>query len=418
MNEIRIPRLGWSMEEGVFVGWLKRSGDAVAVGDALFEMEGEKAAQEIESVDAGVLVMAPDCPAPGDEVKVGTLLGYLLAPGESLSDTDTCSEPKPVINASDSNTKSVEVKSSPTTNTNSLLDEMTSESIASSPRARRVAAELGVDWRTLEGTGRDGRVRESDVRAAATNATSVRSPLPSVDKSTPLKTTGLSARRLVIAERLQQSQQRTVPVTLTTTLDATNLMALRAQFKVTKADVVPALTDIVASLAARVLARHSQFAVRWQESSTERRLVTVPVEQLDIGIAVHTDEGLLVPVLRDAARKPLLTLVQESQRVIERARQGRLSSSEMQSGVLSISNLGSYGIDAFTPVINYPEVMILGLGAIQRVAVVSDQDQIKPQSRMTLSLTFDHAAFDGAPVAEFLKTLVVAFENPSVLLLS
>lgn len=445
MNEIRIPRLGWSMEEGVFVGWLKKDGEQVAVGDPLFEMEGEKAAQEIESVDAGRLQIAPNAPQPGDEVKVGALLGHLLAAGE-VAPTDDAGpqELKDVeqtvaflnqsagarptaarARASDTNDDVWNSNSNRAARGDSYGGEITrdAEPVAT-PRAKRVAAEVGVDWSTLQGSGRDGRIREADVREAAstrpvtskqpTRTTVVATPTPA-GRTAPI-TTGMSARRKAIAERLRMSRERTIPVTLTTAANASNIVALREQFKATNSKLVPALTDIVACLVARVLKRHPQMTARWQDDESGRALVAVG-DDIAIGIAVDTADGLLVPVVNGVARRSLLRVTEETRSLIERARSGRLTSAEMHGGVLTISNLGAQGIDGFTPIINYPEIAILGLGAIRREAVVLDDDRIAPQARMTLSLTFDHAAIDGAPAAAFLKDVASAIENPAALLL-
>lgn len=391
------------MEEGVFVGWLKQPGDAVAVGDPLFELEGEKAAQEIESVDAGRLHIVPNGPRSGDEVKVGALLGYLLASGEAIPAGDSEQPVTPVA--------TVTAKVSVTETTTPSVSVDASDVPVSSPRARRVAAEVGVVWTTLQGSGRDGRVREADVRAAAATQAGVSS------SSSRSPVVGLSPRRKAIADRLRISRERTIPVTLTSSANATNLVALREQFKATNSQLIPAFTDIVACLVARVLKQHRQMSARWQDEGATRSLSAVGADQIAIGIAVDTTDGLLVPVVSGAARKTLLDVTAETKSLIEKARSGRLTSAEMQGGVISISNLGTYGIDGFTPVINYPEIAILGLGAVRREAVVLDDDRVVAQSRMTLSLTFDHAALDGAPAAAFLKAVVSAIENPAAMLL-
>ncbi len=394
MHEIRIPRLGWSMEEGTFVGWLKQPGDEVAVGQALFELEGEKSLQEIESVDAGTLYVPPDSPLPGSVIPVGALLGYLLEPGEPAPQSVSVSTP---------------TRTQPDAIAVPKMQVPVAASVVSgfdpiaSPRARRIAAELGVNWQLLAGTGRNGRVREADILAA-------HAAVPS-QTSTP----GMSPRRKAIAERLRLSVDRTIPVTLTTSLDATHLVGLREQFRTSQSVLIPSYTDIVACLCARVLARQPQFALRWDHD--HRSLQQVAADDLHIGIAVDTPEGLLVPVIRHVARKSLVTVAEEAKVLIERARIGRLVGSEMQGGTLTITNLGASGIDAFTPIINDPEIAILGLGTIRREAVVLPDDRIVPQSRMTLSLTFDHAAIDGAPAARLLREIVLAMESPAAQLL-
>lgn len=394
-HEIRIPRLGWSMEEGTFVGWLKKPGESVRVGEPLFELEGDKATQTIEAVDAGILHLLPEAPAAGAVVSVGALLGYLLAEGESLP--------------GDRSTPTVATVREPPRPASVLPATPSLKTLAvASPRAKRVAKELGVDWTFLQGSGRDGRIREADVRAESARR-------PHEANAPPSRAVPPSRRRRTIAERLRVSRDRTVPVTLTTTLDATNLVGLREQFRAATSRIVPAYTDIVACVVAQVLTRHPHVAARRQDN-LETWSQASP-EGFDIGLAVHSEEGLLVPVLRAVGRTPLLKVAEQARALIERARAGKLTAAEMQGGVFTITNLGAYGIEAFTPVINYPEHAILGLGAIRREAVVLSDDRLAPRERMTLSLTFDHAALDGVPAAAFLRDVAAALTTPAAVLL-
>jgi pyruvate dehydrogenase E2 component (dihydrolipoamide acetyltransferase) len=201
--------------------------------------------------------------------------------------------------------------------------------------------------------------------------------------------------------------QQAAPVTLTTKCDATNLVNLRQQFR-TAGDgetIVPAYNDLLAKLAAAALARHPQLTHQWHEQG-----IRVP-EGMHIAVAVDTDAGLLAPVLRDVDRLTLRQLAAESKQLAERARAGRLSADDMQGGVFTITNLGMYGIDAFTPIINLPQAAILGVGRIVREPAVVGE-AIVPRDLLTLSLTFDHRIVDGAPAARFLQTLVQALETP------
>lgn len=385
--EIRVPRLGWSMEEGKFIGWLKSPGEEVSEGDALFELENEKSLEQIPAIDSGTLVIPADSPAPGSVVAVGAILGFLVSQGEAV----------PVI-ASSAVSSMEPCEVGPVVEP--VVDRVRVDKPVSSPRARRVAGELGVDWKTLSGTGRDGRIREADVRGAVAGR-GVHEPL--------------SPRRRAIAERLRTSLDRAIPVTVTSRADATHLNALRSQFKAAEATVTPSFNDIVCCLVAKVLRRHPRMAARWDDG--RRGLIPMLPDQIGIGIAVDTSEGLLVPVVKDVAGKSLMEVARESRRLIELARLGRLSASEMSGGVFTITNLGGFGIDAFTPVINPPEVAILGLGLIRREPVVLDQDRVVARDRITLSLTFDHAAVDGAPAAAFLRDVAAAIENPAASLL-
>lgn len=273
--------------------------------------------------------------------------------------------------------------------------------IISSPRARRIAKELGIDWKSLAGTGKSGRIREQDVRAAATqpsaSASGTRIPV--------------SSRRRTIAARMSASSQQTAPVTLTTRADATNLVNLRAQFKTAGGEVVPSYTDILVKLTAAALQQHPQMASRWDGEHL------IFPDGTHIGIAVDAEDGLLVPVLRDVPSLSLLQLAARSRELIENARTKKFKVDDLQGGVFTITNLGAFGIDAFTPIINLPETAILGVGCIRREPAVVD-NQIVPRDQVTLSLTFDHRIVDGAPAARFLQAIRLAVENPSAWLLS
>ena len=288
------------------------------------------------------------------------------------------------------------------------IDAMNSRSAAEprlniSPRARRIANELGIDWTRLTGSGAGGRIRERDVRAAADSATRRETRLP------------ISKRRRAIAERLAVSRQQTVPVTLTTRADATNLVNLREQFlSVGAAAVIPSYQDIIIKLVAEVLTRHPLLAGRLDDDA----IVLPGNDEIHIGMAVDTEDGLLVPVIHDVGRLSLIQVADYTRQLIHRARGGKLSAADLQGSVFTITNLGAFGIDAFTPTINYPEAAILGLGAIRRESVVLDDGQIVARYQLTLSLTFDHRIVDGAPAARFLQDLVSAFASPFSWLLS
>jgi pyruvate dehydrogenase E2 component (dihydrolipoamide acetyltransferase) len=259
----------------------------------------------------------------------------------------------------------------------------------STPRARRVARELGIDWLEVAGSGRGGRIREADIRAHSPAA--------------------MSLTRRTIAARMIASQQKTAPVTLHTTADASALVQLRAAFKADPASpVLPGYNDMMVKLTAKALEKHPALNSRWEGE----HLRTLP--DVHIGIAVDTEAGLLVPVIRDAAKLSLHDIAARSRELTLRARSARLTAEELRGGTFTITSLGSFGIDAFTPVINYPECAILGVGRIVRHPVAAG-DAIVLRDVITLSLTFDHCAFDGAPAARFLQTLVQLIESPASL---
>lgn len=392
--EITVPRLGWSMEEGRFLGWLKQSGETVAVGEPLFTLENEKAAQDVESVDAGVLHVPADAPQPGDVVAVGGRLGWLLVGGEAAPTGDG-----PALTPATGGPPAA-ASPIPAAPAAAIAATPPDAAVPVSPRARRVAATLGVDLAGCVPGGTGGRIREQDVRARAAARPAAAHDLAA------------ASLRRTIAERMMTSLANTAPVTLTTRADATNLVALRGQFKAAgTATPIPAYTDIVAKLVGLALRSHPLLAARWEGDGP------VLPDAIHVGIAVDTDHGLVVPVLRDVAALPLAEITRRSADLVAAARSRRSNPDDLRGGSFTITNLGGYGIDAFTPIINYPETAVLGLGAIRPEVVAVEDGRAATRDVITLSLTFDHRVVDGAPAARFLQTLRQGIENPAAWLL-
>jgi len=393
--EITIPRLGWSMEEGTFLGWLKQDGDAVQSGDLLFTLESEKTAQEVESLDAGILRIPSDAPQAGDIVKVGQRLGFLVEKGEALPDATSPGPVAPPPVAAETPPVTMQTASAPPARTQT----------PASPRARRIAAELKVNLATLQATGNGGRIRERDVRGAAPNGAAKPAP---TGREMPI-----TSLRRTIAGRMVHSLRNTAPVTLTCRADATQLVGLRNQFKAAGGGaIVPSFTDIIAKLTAVALQRHPLLAARWEDDC-----IVLP-DALHIGIAVDTEHGLLVPVLRDVQALSLPEIAARSRELIAATRARKAKAEDLQGGGFTSSNLGGFGIEAFTPIINFPETAILGLGAIRREVVALEDGTLTSREQLALSLTFDHRIVDGAPAARFLQTLTSGIGNPVVSLLA
>ena len=407
--EIKVPRLGWSMEEGTFIEWFKREGQTVAAGEPLFAIEGDKAIQEVEAIGSGILRILPTAPENGDTVKVGTMLAMLVGaeeadiPHATLATTPAATiDPPPTAPILKTESERFEPQTRP--------GPRFSSSPRVSPRAARVAAELGLDWRTIHGTGRSGRIRERDVRAAADRPQATRRAIRRTAEplGAPVESRALPSLRRTIAARMLEGSQATAPVTLTTSADASNLASLRAQFKATAqapGEIIPAYGDILLKLVARALQEHEALNQLWIDDQI------VTPDGIHIAIAVDTPAGLLAPVLRDVPSLGLREIAAETQAMKVRAHAGQLTPQDLQGGTFTISNLGAFGIDAFTPIINVPQCAILGLGRIDRRPVVVG-DQIVPRDTVTLSLTFDHRIVDGAPAARFLAALRTAIENP------
>lgn len=416
---VTIPRLGWNMEEGTFAGWLKQDGDTIRPGDTLFSLESDKATEDVESLDGGVLRIPADGPRVGDKLPVGRVIAHLVQPGEAVPAVAPVAG---VMGAAKSENGGPKPDHAAGPAARRLARELgvdlgqvasregsgrvTAEDVrrhhgrpAISPRARRVAAELNVDCSGIRGTGKTGRIRERDVRAAAGAAA---------------RPATMSPTRRLIAERMLHSARSTAPVTLTTRADATNLVNLRGQFQSAgpaAAEPVPGYTDFLVKLSAVALRQHPHLNARWEGGNV------VPRESVDIGIAVDTEAGLLVPVIRDVNGLTLRQVAARSRDLVERARKRKLSAAEMRGGTFTVSSLGTYGVDAFSPVINYPEIAILGVGTIRREPVAVGE-QVVVRDVVTLSLTFDHCAIDGAPAAKFLQSLCKVIEAPGPWLLA
>lgn len=408
--EISIPRLGWNMDEGVFAGWLKADGETVRPGDPLFSLEGEKATQDIESFDEGILRISPASPGVGDRIAVGAVIGYLLRPGEpDPLDPHTHApqghDPDPV-------TITDTVPGHPATDspTTALApDRHDRDRPKISPLARRIARELGVDWTGLRGSGKTGRIRKVDILAAATTVPQRAKPTIAAvaDTTSPGRSVPIGSIRRTIAGRMVESHRISAPVTLSTTVDASNLVNLRQQFKATAplGREVPGYTDFLVKLTALVLRDHPLLHARWVDDRLD-----IP-DEAHIGIAVDTDAGLFVPVIRGAASLGLGQIAAQSRDLARRAREQKLAPGDMQGGTFTITNLGAFGIETFTPIINLPECAILGVGRIERQPVFVGE-QVVPRERLSLSLTFDHRIIDGAPAARFLQALGQLIENP------
>lgn len=375
--EVVVPRLGWSMEEGTLGDWLKNEGEAVKPGDPLFVLEGEKATQDIESLDAGILRYLPGGPQPGELVRVGQLLGYLVAEGEtppfeeagfSLPDL----APEPSIPAP---------TSSPLASTTTTTR---AGRVAITPRARRAARQNDVDWTLLTGTGRGGRIRERDILAALDN-------IPSPDSRLPGHVEPLSPVRQVIARRLASANLDSPTVTLFRTLRGEQLVARR------KTEGSGYTSQVIYHVS-RALRAHPVMNSSWSNEG-----IFFP-DDVNIAFAVDTDAGLLAPIIQQADNLTLAELDELCQRLSDRAQAGTLSQDDLRGGTFTVSSLGMHGVQHFTPLLNPPQCATLGIGTISPQPVVEDGSVIAGQL-LHLSLTFDHRIVDGAPAARFLDDL-------------
>ena len=451
-----LPKLGQTMEEGTIVAWLVKEGDAVNRGDILFEVESDKAVLEVESsyrgtvlkILAGADVTAPVLSPvaiigePGEDI--APLLAELSGGGESafeagVLETEAAAEPAAPEQAPAA----------------AVAEPVPAGRIVASPRARKLAAEKGVDLARVAGTGPEGRIIEADVQAylavqpkatplavrlaaregvpleditpagtrvtvaevaaaAARPATpgSVSVPAAPVAAAGPGEVTPMRGVRAIIAERMATSSQTTAAITIHSEADATRFVEMRESLRdALKAELGfnVGYNDLLGVIVARCLVEFPYMNVQL----TPEGIRQMPL--VNLGLAVDSERGLLVPVVRDAQTLSIREFARTFRELVERARVGKSNPDELTGGTFTITNLGMFGVDMFTPIINLPECAILGVGRIRPMpAVVAGQVAVR--QKMWLSLTADHRLVDGGPAARFLQGIARYIEDPYLLL--
>jgi pyruvate dehydrogenase E2 component (dihydrolipoamide acetyltransferase) len=388
--EVVMPKFGLTMNDGIIKRLLKQPGDAVAEGEPLFEVETEKVLNEVPAPASGIL--AAFLFNEEDTVDCGVVMAVIAQPGEDLEQitaryAKTSAPQSPAQPARRPAAQRPAAGSAPA-----------AERRAITPIARRRAEELKVDLAQVAGTGPGGRVTREDVERAAASSPSA-AVSPSAASAPQAAAIPLRGIRKTIADRMMQSLHGSAQLTLTIEADVTAATELRAQFA---RDRYFTYTDLMIHAAARALRRHPRLNSRLQDG-----MISSCVE-INVGIAVALEEGLIVPVVHNADRKTLKEIAAETKDLGQRARDGKLRIEDVEGGTFTITNLGTYGVDAFTPIINPGEAAILGTGRIiERPAVY--RGEIARRSMMMLSLTFDHRIVDGAPAAIFLQTVIETF---------
>ena len=402
---ITLPQWGMGMNDGEIVKWLKGIGDPVAKGDQLVEIESSKVNAEVEATADGTLGRIDV--EEGRIVDVGTVLGYVLEAGESDSDL-----PDVAIILGSASTPAPVATRAPVAAAPAATAPKGGKQIVT-PRARRLAKELGVDLAGVTGTGPSGRVTEDDVRAAESGASAPAAaapggsaPLP--ESVVPVKEAiKLAGLRGIIARRMSESAA--VPtVTLSTHTDVTDAIAFQRELVGAwrKHKLRPQYQDLVIAAVARALKETP--AANAHLVGDELRIL----DEVNLGIAMAVPEGLLVPVIKNADQKSLLEIAQEVRNLARKAKANSLSIDEMTGSTFSITHLGSYGIEDFNPLLNLPETGILGVGSVGEVPTVID-GEVVVRSVGHLNLAFDHRAWDGAPAAEFVRLIAKYLGDPS-----
>ena len=402
---ITIPQLGITMEKATITTWMKQEGDPVNKGDVLCLIDSDKVNFEMEAPEAGMLakVLAEE----GSVVPVGEAIAVIALEGEGFDLEEVIREAKAGF-AGGGAEPAVHEKPAGSVSTGSVV--MTSppregkREMKVSPLARRLAEEKGVDLEGITGTGPGGSITKEDVLKAfeQKGRVSLRSSPLLVSKRVPLK--GI---KKVVAERMALSWHTAPRVTQVMEVDMTEMVRFREEsrkeweakgFRVT-------LNDILVKVVSQALTEYPEV-----NSSLKGDEIEI-YGNVNMGIAVATERGLIVPVLRNAHEKSLLDISKESSLLIQRTQDGKVGPDELSFGTFTITNLGTFGIDLFTPIINQPESAILGVGKLDRKVKVVDGDKIAIRSVMNLCLVFDHRVIDGAPAARFLGRVKELLEN-------
>jgi pyruvate dehydrogenase E2 component (dihydrolipoamide acetyltransferase) len=447
-TEVKLPRLGQGMESGTIVKWLKAEGDRVEKGEPLYELDTDKATQEVEAEASGVLLKIA---VASGEVEVGRTVATIGEEGEAVaSSDDTPPEPAQEAPAPEAAEKSADKNDKPEAAEKSEDENGKDDSrreaapagkvkreeqsdfrtaingargkgagrLKASPLARRIARERGIELRDVTGTGPDGRIVAEDVEQAEVAPAEVAPAVAPAATGAPalpppvvtgeLESIPLTKIRKTIARRLTAAWQ--VPVfQLTVSIDMTNANALVERSRELNPEIRVTVTDLLAKVCAQGLMRHHEVNAQY----TEEALLLFP--SANIGIAVAAPQGLVVPVIRSVERLALHEVAHTRADLVERARSGKLQTADLEDGTFTISNLGMFGVEQFIAVLNPPQAAILAVGATVDQPVVR-AGAIVARPIMTVTLTVDHRAVDGGPAADFLRTIKLFLEDPALAL--
>jgi pyruvate dehydrogenase E2 component (dihydrolipoamide acetyltransferase) len=403
---IVLPKMGMTMTEGTLAEWLVPDGAPIEKGQPIFKMLTEKVNAEVEAEASGVLrhLVPEDTTVPA-----GGVVGCILAQGEELpaelaAMAASAAAPAPATAAPAPAAPGVAAGAPPARATGGF--------VPASPLARRLAEEAGIDLSQVEGTGPGGRILQEDVeRAIAARREASAAPAaaaPAAGRTIPFK-----GVRRTIGERMHESLQAMAQLTITMEVDVTEAgrmcQELSARWQAEPAGGVSVTyTHAILKAAALALAEHPRL-----NSTLEGDVIRL-LDEVNVGVAVALDEGLIVPVLREADRKPLRQIAVEARELSEKARQGTLTVDEVTGGTFTVTTLGMYDVDVFTPIVNPPQCAILGVGRVKEVPVF-EGDQVVRRSVLNLSLSFDHRVVDGAPAADFLRRVKHYLEQPDLL---
>ena len=413
-TEFKLPDLGEGVEAGDVVGVLVAEGDTVEIDQGVVELETDKALVEVPSSVAGTVTKIHI--SAGDRVPVGSLLISVEEGEQQVSAEPEAEAPVPAPKEEPAST----AKAPAPTPSRPPAPTSNGDPIPAAPSTRRLARELGVDLTQVAGSGPGGRISQDDVKAAVrdrqTGGIAPTAPveLPDFSRWGNIERQPLSRVRQIIAKNMSQAWQQVAHVTQFDRADVTDLEAFRQRNKEKTEASGAKLTPTVLALKAIITALKTfpQFNASLDAGAND----IILKHYYNLGIAVDTERGLLVPVIKDVDRKDILELALELGDISNRARTNKIGLDELQGGTFTVTNLGSLGVGEFTPIVNHPEVAIMGLGRAREEATVRE-GRIEPRLIMPLALSYDHRVIDGADGARFMRKIVDALENPELMLM-
>jgi pyruvate dehydrogenase E2 component (dihydrolipoamide acetyltransferase) len=421
-TEIKLPRLGQGMESGTVVRWLKQEGEQVEKGEPLYELDTEKVTQEVEADASGVLLKIA---VQEGEVPVGQTIAVIGEEGEAVPEGEPEPEPEPEVEeapeeeGSRAPARDEERERARETAVEAEPQQREPQPSAgdgrvkASPLARRIARERGIELAQVRGTGPEGRIVAEDVEravAAPAPAAAPAAPAAAPAPAAEPEVEQLTSIRKTIARRLTKAWEAPV-FQLVMSADMTRTQELRERLvELTReGETKPTVSDVLTKVCAAALMRHPQVNAHYADETVTR------FPTANVGMAVATDRGLVVPVIRSAERLSLAEIAAARSDLVTRSREAKLKQEDLEGGTFTVSNLGMYGIEQFVAVLNPPQVAILAVGAIEEKPVVVDGDlELKPM--MSLTLTCDHRALDGSVASEFLGTVRSVLEEPALAL--
>ncbi len=414
MNEIKVPELAESITEGTIAEWLVKKGDSVEKGDPVVELETDKVNVEVNSDFAGVITEI--IREEGDDVEVGDVIAKIDENGEAGNSSSTSEE-----KSEPQESKTEEVKETKKAETPAKEDSSAKGDVIASPAARKRARELNIDLSAVSPRDPLGRIRPEDVEAAASGASNTSKPAKEEKKpaektefAKPVERVKMSRRRQTIAKRLVDVQHEAAMLTTFNEVDLTNVMKLRSERKEKFIEKHGVKLGFMSFFTKAVVGALKDFPLLNAEIQGNELVIK---KFYDIGIAVSTDDGLVVPVVRDADRLDFAGVEKEIGSLGKKARDKKLEMSELQGGSFTITNGGTFGSMLSTPILNAPQVGILGMHNIQKRAMVMPDDTIEVRPMMYLALSYDHRIVDGKEAVQFLVRVKQLLEDPYDLLL-